>query len=129
MITLHFHTGKLAYEVFVIRELLKLLFLLTGPVILFLLFNLYELLVLLPQTAAQLLLTVLLLRSDHLFRDRERKLHGVLREQEKQRLSIQPECTIYFQNGFCDTDNLLIKNHFLSIDEMLIIVLPYQAQR
>jgi hypothetical protein len=66
---------------------LKLLFLLTGPDFLLFLFNLCGLWVLLLQTGAPLLLTVLLLRGNLLFRDRE--LQGVWREgEEEQRFTL-----------------------------------------
>ena len=66
---------------------LRLLFLLTGPTFLF---DLCGLWVLMPQTGAPLLLTVLLLtvlllRENLLFRDTERELQGVWRKGERSR--------------------------------------------
>ena len=87
LITFTFHTGRSECGVFGNKEPLKLLFLLTGPDFLLFLFNLFGLWVLLSQTGAPLLLTVLLLRGNLLFRDRE--LQGVWREgEEEQRSSI-----------------------------------------
>ena len=68
LITFTFHTGSSEYGVF---EPLKLLSLLTGSDFLLFLFNMFGLWVLLSQTGAPLLLTVLLLRGNLLFRDRE----------------------------------------------------------
>ena len=78
LITFTFHTGRNEFELYDIS-------LQTGPEFLLFLFNLWKFWVLLPQSGAPLLLTVLLIRENLLFRDTERELQGVWRKGERSR--------------------------------------------
>jgi hypothetical protein len=89
LIPFTFHTERSEFKLYDISlQPLKLLFLMTGAEFLLFLFNLCVPWVLLPQTGAPLLLTVLLLRGSLLFINYGRERQGVWREEEEQRFAI-----------------------------------------